>query len=92
MKIKVKHVLISENPHVIINTAAYMTNVDVCEDEHEKCDNINVDLVKYLSEISKAKLIRILFIFLLILFLMEKMVLILKMIFQILYLIMDFLN
>ena len=68
-----------------------MTNVDVCEDEHEKCDNINVDAVKYLSEIS-SEINTILFIFLLILFLMEKMVLTLKMIFQILYLIMDFLN
>lgn len=48
---QLQHVLISENPNVIINTAA-MTNVDVCEDEHEKCDDINVDAVKCLSEIS----------------------------------------
>ena len=47
----VKKVMISENPQVIINTAA-MTNVDVCEDQQEKCDDLNVNAVKYLSEIS----------------------------------------
>tara|TARA_Y100001954_G_scaffold159262_1_gene169040 strand:+ start:2126 stop:3025 length:900 start_codon:yes stop_codon:yes gene_type:complete len=47
----VKKVMFSENPQVIINTAA-MTNVDVCEDQQEKCDDLNVNAVKYLSEIS----------------------------------------
>ena len=47
----VKKVMISENPQVIINTAA-MTNVDVCEDQQEKCDDLNVNAVTYLSEIS----------------------------------------
>ena len=39
-------------PHYIINCAA-MTNVDVCEEEKEKCDLINVEAVKTL--ISSAK-------------------------------------
>ena len=68
-----------------------MTNVDVCEDQQEKCDDLNVNTVKYLSEIS-VEINVILFIFLLILFLMERMVLTVKMIFRILYLIMDCLN
>ena len=48
---EVENVIISESPDVIINTAA-MTNVDNCEDQKEKCDNLNVDAVKTLSEIS----------------------------------------
>ena len=48
---KLEKVLIYENPEVIINTVA-MTNVDVCEDQQEKCDDLNVNVVKYLSEIS----------------------------------------
>jgi len=47
----VKNVIMSENPDVIINTAA-MTNVDYCEDQKEKCDDLNVNAVKTLSEIS----------------------------------------
>ena len=39
----------SEKPQVVINTAA-MTNVDLCEDEKEACDALNVDAVKYLAD------------------------------------------
>ena len=48
---ELKKVIMFENPEVIINTAA-MTNVDACEDQKEKCDIINVNAVKYLSDIS----------------------------------------
>ena len=48
---ELKKVLMFENPEVIINTAA-MTNVDVCEDRKEKCDDLNVNAVKYLSDLS----------------------------------------
>jgi dTDP-4-dehydrorhamnose reductase len=44
---EVKSVLNAHNPDVVINTAA-MTNVDACESEHEECDKLNVDAVKYL--------------------------------------------
>ena len=87
---EVENVLMSENPDVIINTVA-MTNVDYCEEQKEKCYDLNVNAVKTLSEIS-TKINRILFIFLLILFLMEKMDHIQRMIFQILCRIMDCLN
>ena len=44
------HSLISkENPDVVINTAA-MTNVDLCEEEKELCDLINVAAVGYLAD------------------------------------------
>ncbi len=39
-------------PHFIINTAA-MTQVDACEINKESCDLLNVDVVKWLAEISK---------------------------------------
>jgi dTDP-4-dehydrorhamnose reductase len=43
--------LINElQPQFIINTAA-MTNVDTCELNKEACDEINVDVVKYLVEL-----------------------------------------
>ena len=48
-------------PDVIVNTAA-MTHVDVCEDDKEGCDLLNVEAVKYLVKISeklKAHLIHI---------------------------------
>ena len=38
-----------EKPQVVINTAA-MTNVDLCEDEKQACDTLNVDAVKYLAD------------------------------------------
>lgn len=49
---KVEEVIININPDVIINTAA-MTNVDLCEDQHEKCDDLNINAVKYLSDVSE---------------------------------------
>ena len=39
----------SENPQVVINTAA-MTNVDLCEDEKQACDALNIDAVRYLAD------------------------------------------
>lgn len=39
-------------PDFIVNTAA-MTHVDVCEDDREGCDQLNVEAVKYLTEISR---------------------------------------
>jgi len=38
----------SEKPQVVINTAA-MTNVDLCEDEKQACDALNVDAVRSLA-------------------------------------------
>lgn len=40
------------HPHFIINTAA-MTLVDVCEEQKEACDLLNVTVVRWLSEISE---------------------------------------
>jgi len=45
----VAQLVASEKPQVVINTAA-MTNVDLCEDEKEACDALNVDAVKYLAD------------------------------------------
>jgi len=45
----VAKLIASEKPQVVINTAA-MTNVDLCEDEKEACDVLNVDAVKYLAD------------------------------------------
>ncbi len=45
----VAQLIASEKPQVVINTAA-MTNVDLCEDEKEACDALNVDAVKYLAD------------------------------------------
>lgn len=39
-------------PNFIINTAA-MTQVDDCENNKEACDLLNIDVVKWLSEVSK---------------------------------------
>jgi len=44
----IKHI----QPDFIINTAA-MTQVDDCENNKEACDLLNVDVVKWLSEIAK---------------------------------------
>ena len=45
----VNTVIDNDNPDVVINTAA-MTHVDLCEDEKEKCDLINVSAVSYLAD------------------------------------------
>ena len=37
-----------ESPDVVINTAA-MTNVDLCEEEKDACDLLNVQAVEYLA-------------------------------------------
>src|SRR5688572_8540521 len=44
---EVKTVLAAHKPDVVINTAA-MTNVDACESDHEGCDALNVEGVRYL--------------------------------------------
>ena len=51
-KKEVEDIVISKSPDVIINTAA-MTNVDLCEDKKVDCDNLNVNAVKYLSDVSE---------------------------------------
>ena len=45
----VAHIIESEKPQVVINTAA-MTNVDLCEDEKKDCDALNVEAVRYLAD------------------------------------------
>lgn len=49
---ELKNCLFQVKPDFIVNTAA-MTNVDACEDQKEGCDQLNVEAVKYLAEISK---------------------------------------
>jgi dTDP-4-dehydrorhamnose reductase len=44
--------LLEIQPDCIVNTAA-MTHVDVCEDQKEECDLLNVEAVNYLTQISK---------------------------------------
>lgn len=49
------------SPRFIINTAA-MTNVDLCEDEKDMCDALNVDAVKFLLDGAvkhKAKIVHL---------------------------------
>ncbi len=48
-KQEVEQVILAEKPDVVINTAA-MTNVDLCEDEKQACDALNVDAVRYLAD------------------------------------------
>jgi len=50
-KEELEKVILSEKPNVIINTAA-MTNVDACEDKKQECDALNIDAVKYLTDVS----------------------------------------
>ncbi len=49
---KVKSIIEEIQPDFIVNTAA-MTHVDVCEDNKEACDLINVELVRQLVKFSK---------------------------------------
>ena len=46
-----KNEILKITPNFIINTAA-MTQVDDCENNKEACDLLNIDVVKWLSEIS----------------------------------------
>ena len=48
---EVERVILSEKPNVIINTAA-MTNVDACEDNKVECDALNIDSVRYFSDVA----------------------------------------
>lgn len=50
---EVNQVMETHKPDVVINTAA-MTNVDACELEPEKCDELNIEAVKYLIETCQA--------------------------------------
>jgi len=45
----VAQLIASEKPQVVINTAA-MTNVDLCEDKKQACDDLNVNAVHYLAD------------------------------------------
>ena len=49
-KEEVENVIKEQQPDVIINTAA-MTNVDLCEDEKQACNSLNVDAVGYLADV-----------------------------------------
>jgi dTDP-4-dehydrorhamnose reductase len=51
-KNKVESVLNEVKPGAVIHTAA-MTNVDQCESDHEGCDKLNVDTVRYLWDLCK---------------------------------------
>jgi dTDP-4-dehydrorhamnose reductase len=42
-------IILEQKPDVVINTAA-MTNVDLCEDEKQVCDALNVEAVRYLAD------------------------------------------
>jgi len=44
--------LLEIQPDFIVNTAA-MTQVDACEDHKDECDLLNVEAVRYLTQISK---------------------------------------
>jgi len=46
---EVSKIIAEQNPMLVINTAA-MTNVDLCEDEKQRCDALNVHAVKYLAD------------------------------------------
>ena len=45
----VERIILTQKPHVVINTAA-MTNVDLCEEQKKECDLLNVDAVTYLAD------------------------------------------
>ncbi|RCS28127.1 SDR family NAD(P)-dependent oxidoreductase [Polaribacter sp. WD7] len=51
-EVTLKKELLKIQPDFIINTAA-MTHVDVCESEKEACDLLNVEVVKWLKEVSE---------------------------------------
>jgi len=45
----VSEIILEQKPDVVINTAA-MTNVDLCEDKKQACDDLNVNAVQYLAD------------------------------------------
>ena len=45
----VSQLIAAEKPSVVINTAA-LTNVDLCEQQKEACDDLNVNAVRYLVD------------------------------------------
>ena len=50
-EVLLKEKLVEIQPNFIINTAA-MTNVDACENNKIACNTLNVDVVKWLAEVS----------------------------------------
>ena len=46
---QVAELIANKKPDVVVNTAA-MTNVDLCEDEKQDCDALNVNAVQYLAD------------------------------------------
>ena len=46
---KTSKILAEYSPNVVINTAA-MTNVDLCDQNQQLCDDLNVNAVKYLAD------------------------------------------
>ena len=42
-------IIVEQKPEVVINTAA-LTNVDLCEQQKEACDDLNVNAVRYLVD------------------------------------------
>ena len=48
-QVEVEAIITKHKPDVVINTAA-MTNVDACEADHDGCDALNIDAVKYLAK------------------------------------------
>ncbi len=53
-KKSIEEIVNYETPHVIINTAA-MTNVDMCENDKEGCDMVNIKAVQNLVDICIAR-------------------------------------
>ncbi len=51
-KKEVEQVISTQNPDVVINTAA-MTNVDLCEEKKKECDSLNIDAVGYLADVCR---------------------------------------
>ena len=52
-QILLKEKIVEINPDFIVNTAA-MTNVDACESDKEGCFDLNVNVVKVLTDLSKV--------------------------------------
>lgn len=50
---QLSELMVKISPDVIVNTAA-MTNVDLCEDQKEECDILNIDVVSNLAAICQS--------------------------------------